>query len=293
MRKFFSILLLAILLEALLSSCQKEITLPYRSIDPLLVIEARVNQDSATVSLKKTVDMESPLEESTLVTNAKVSLHYGNQNVPFSYSAADSLYHPDSEFAGVPGTSYTLEVEDSGNRYTSTSMMHSPVQIIDHGFRSMEIAGIKTWLYSATVQDTPAEENYYIYYFYEDGKQFSWDVLYDKGHDGEVLHFDIPFQIEDERLEEMDEFTFLPVGGVGTFEIRSVDKKTYDYVYSLAVTMMTYGNPVNFFDAVSSKGETIRGLGYFTSYYSSTVSDVFNKEDTFVDSRFQFPFGND
>ncbi|MCQ2146005.1 MAG: DUF4249 domain-containing protein [Bacteroidales bacterium] len=290
MRKIFSILLLAISALGIFSSCQKEITLPYRSIDPLLVIEARVNQDSAAVSLKRTVDMESLLEESPVVTDAKVSLLFGDQCVSFSYSEADSLYHPDTEFAGVPGTTYTLDVEDHGNRYTSTSMMHSPVQIIDHGFRSMEIAGIKTWLYSATVQDTPGEENYYVYYFYEDGVASMWNVLYDKGHDGEVLHFDIPMQIEDENLESMEEYHFLPVGGEAKFEVRSVDKKTYDYVYSLAVTMMTYGNPVNFFDGMSSKGESIRGLGYFTSYSSSSISDFFNKEDTFVDSSFKFPF---
>lgn len=291
MRKVFSILLLAITAAALLASCQKEITLPYRSIDPLLVIEASVNQDSAVVSLRRTVDMEALLDESPIVTDARVYLSYnGEEEVSFSYCDADSLYHPDIQFTGVPETDYTLTVESAGERYTSVSRMYKPAKIIDHGFRSMDFAGVKTWLYSATVQDTPGEDNYYVYYLYEDGERSMWNVLYDKGHDGEVLHFDIPMQIDDEKLEQMDGYSFLPVGGVAKFEVRSVDKKTYDYVYSLAVTMMTYGNPVNFFDGFDADGKPKRGLGFFSSYSSSSVEDVFNKEETFVDSSIKFPF---
>jgi len=288
MKKIFSILFLAIMCVCLLS-CQKEITLPYRSIDPVLVVEGKINQDGACISLKKTVDMEAQLASSEIVKDAKVCVEYGNESVSFSQNPEDGAYYPNGDFVGVPGTTYTLKIESDGNVYTSSSRMNSPVEVIDHGFRCVDFAGLKTWMYSATVLDTPDEENYYVFYFYENDKIFSWDVLYDKGHDGEVLHFDVAIQMDDVVETGSEYFDTLPVGGKATLEIRSVDKKTYDYFYSLAVTMMTYGNALVDITGKDSEGEDVACLGFFSSFSSARMDEIFQREDTFVDSTIQYP----
>ncbi|MDE5750269.1 MAG: hypothetical protein K2H87_05825, partial [Duncaniella sp.] len=71
--KTFQILATAILLMALLTSCEKELDIRYHDIDPLTVIEAELTPDGARVGITMTTPMDEPMDL-TRLTDATVTL---------------------------------------------------------------------------------------------------------------------------------------------------------------------------------------------------------------------------
>lgn len=284
MKKLMTYIFSAILLVMLAASCQTEITMPYRSITPMMVIEGSVCQDSAVVYLTQSIDMEEPFEKMDSVSGASVRISYDGTELPL-VEKARGVYGPEGEFHGKPGTAYTLKVSYEGNEYSSTSVMNPSITILKSGYRFMDIAGIKCWLYSATLLDTPGQDNYYVYYVYKHGEMTSWDILYDLGNDGGFIMVDVPIMTWDtipEGTELPEDFKMVENGDEVRVEIRSIDKKTYDYLYSLAVTIMTYANAAKDFTVKSDSATPPVCLGYFSSYSSVSTSEVFNSEVTYT-----------
>lgn len=248
----------------LLSSCEKEIHLPYRSIEPLVVIEGKINQDTAYVRVSRTRDMDDG-DRSTALLGADVRISVDGEDILFRQDA-DSVYRPSVSLKGVPGKTYTLGVKIGAHEYSSVSSMMDTVRIDSFGFRSIVAAGVKVWLYSASFQDIPGD-NYYVYFLYKDGKVFAWDLFPDIGFEGGRIPIDIPVESDEEARTGEAPHDTIRDGESVRLEVRTVDRRTYDYMYSAVLTWMSSSNPVANFTTVSAGSP--RALGYFSA--SSSV----------------------
>jgi|GEM_PF-1470739 len=271
----FRIFTILSVVSGALVACQKEITLPYESIDPLYVIEGHVSPGGSSVSVSRTRDMESSDIAGNIVLDAEVKVSADGMDYPFTL-CEDSLYRPSPFFVPEVGRTYSLSVKVDGLEYTAQSTLMDSVAIDMAGFRTLPILAFKTWLYSATFRDLPGEQ-YYIWYLYRNGELFAWDMSPDMILEQSVVPVDIPIESDEEAATGEAEHETIVEGDVCDFEIRTIDRKSYEYFYSMALTMLSYNNPVSAFNVSPSDGP--KALGYFSAYSSSWRRTVFHRED--------------
>ncbi len=169
-----------------LCSCEKEINIDYRSIDPLYVVEGRVNNEAIEVLITRTRDMEEgaagpAVHDATVVLTATDGttreLQYGE----------DGYYRPADLLTGEPGETYSLSVAVGGNEFTSHSTMHGSVPIIEVYFHWMKVMSEKLLFCRFTIEDIAGQENYYHCRMYRNGEVYRWGIYYDRGLDGQLL----------------------------------------------------------------------------------------------------------
>ena len=118
---------LPLILVPVLVSCEKELDFDYRDIDPILVIEASLDDLGARVSLTETTPMDQPMDR-TRLTDAVVTVEdlTAGDMLPL-VPDEDGLYV--SQFAGVTGHEYRLNVRRGDKTYASECVMPEKVVI--------------------------------------------------------------------------------------------------------------------------------------------------------------------
>ncbi len=297
-----SLLPAILLLPCLLGSCDKEISIDYRSIDPVTVIEGYISNEETSVLVTETRDMDDSVKVAGL-DDAIVTIS-GTDGTSELLSFDDSLrrYLSPSGLVGVPGITYTLSVTRGGAIYTSSSTMQNPPVIAEAGFFRLSLMGIPILVYMAKVEDIVGEENYYCYRMYHNGELYSWNVLNDKSDpDGDLTITVICMDSETFRPGSGDndgntdannadnntdystdtaadtdtgddgESIFISEGDEITLEVLSVDENVYDYLYSLGISGTASSNPIANF--------TGGALGYFSAHSLSRVSSIYSREE--------------
>lgn len=261
------------LLAAILSftSCETEIDLPYRSVEPLYVIEGRVTNETTEVVITRTRDMEDKLPEDSL-SRAFVQISTNDGTTETLHYGPDGCYRPANPFTGTPGTEYTLSVMLDGRTYTSSSYMNKGTQITGIRFRWLEVMNNARLFCSVTLTDDPDEANYYAYWMRRNGENYRWNVTTDKGYEGDILPIDIGCMTRDEAEEndEEDRDDILYDGDEIEVEVRVIDRRTYDYLYSIVLSESTAANPAENF--------TGGCLGYFSAYSTVRAKTVYTAE---------------
>lgn len=256
----------------LLISCEKEIQLDYRSIDPLYVVEGRVNDEALEVKVSQTRDMEtkeagSPVEDATVVVTPA-----GGSATSLQYES-DGYYRSDELPKGVVGTTYSLAVTVDDQTFSSSSFMNGAAEIADFQFLWLDMLNDKFLFCRFSVEDRPGEENYYYYRVYRNGALYKWDVFDDRGLDGELVLEDFlctsKSQIDANKEEDWDEILY--EGDEIEVELQSIDRLSYDYLYSLGLSQGSSANPIANF--------TGGCLGYFSAYSISRKQVVFSYSD--------------
>lgn len=266
MKKYIYSMLVGVLV---LTSCQKEINMDFHTIDPLFVIEGRVTNEVAEVIITQTKDVTDTTKwegwNEAIVTITDADGHIEELEYWF-----DGWFHSLTGFVGQPGATYSLKVEIGDEVFTSTSTMNAAASLDQFYFRWLEVMNEKVVFCSLVMTDIADEENYYCYRVYRNGQSYRWGVFHDRGNDGQEITTDIYCMTQkkaDENKEE-DWDDILYEGDQISVELQTIDRRTYDYLYSLALSESTHYNPIDNFSGGC--------LGYFAAYSTVRESTEFS-----------------
>lgn len=280
MRNLYILLLLLLTL-----SCQKEIELDYRDIEPVVSIEGRVTNEQVYVLITRTRSMNDSVKGRG-IGGAVVTISSEDGTEQLVYDARDGYYRPASGMKGVPGRTYRLDVTLDGHQYSATSTMQSLAPIVSTAFiwQPLFDNGM-LWLEMWATDPEPDVRNYYWYRVDRRAKDpkvrqkqgtdaYRWSSFDDRGAINARIYRDIMCvneemmdgqDIEDDQLKSI-----LFDGDTITLQLMTIDRAMFEYYQSLSVGQRMGANPIS----------NISGgcLGYFAAGSVSHADTViYNK----------------
>lgn len=256
---------LILMLAILLTACEKEIDLDYRTVAPYYVAEMEVKPGLAKARLTTTRAVKDSRVEDTYVEGATVTvtLTPGGKAYQLGYKGK-GIY--EAKVAGIEGQEYLADIEIDGRHYTSTSTMLSKPVINSFTLTWKDVVGERILFGDLRLQDCPTEYNYYFMHLYRNNIGYRWAVMRDTSNPGDELQQLFSCSTETEiRKGDTDG---LHDGDRLRLEVRSIDKRAFDYLYSLQTMDNNGSNPIENF--------TGGMLGYFSAYQSQTYNTVFH-----------------
>lgn len=280
MRNLYILLLLLLTL-----SCQKEIELDYRDIEPVVSIEGRVTNEQVYVLITRTRSMNDSVK-SRGIGGAVVTISSEDGTEQLVYDVRDGYYRPASGMKGVPGRTYRLDVTLDGHQYAASSTMPRQAPIVSTQFIWQSLLDNGMLMYEMWATDPePDVRNYYWYRVDRRAKDpkvrqkqgtdaYRWSSFDDRGATNARIYRDIMCvneemmdgqDIEDDQLKSI-----LFDGDTITLQLMTIDRAMFEYYQSLSVGQRMGANPIS----------NISGgcLGYFAAGSVSHADTViYNK----------------
>ena len=280
MRNLYTLLLLLLTL-----SCQKEIELDYRDIEPVVSIEGRVTNEQVYVLITRTRSMNDSVK-SRGIGGAVVTISSEDGTEQLVYDVRDGYYRPASGMKGVPGRTYRLDVTLDGHQYAASSTMPRQAPIVSTQFIWQSLLDNGMLMYEMWASDPePDVRNYYWYRVDRRAKDpkvrqkqgtdaYRWSSFDDRGAINARIYRDIMCvneemmdgqDIEDDQLKSI-----LFDGDTITLQLMTIDRAMFEYYQSLSVGQRMGANPIS----------NISGgcLGYFAAGSVSHADTViYNK----------------
>lgn len=242
--------ILPYLLCLLLLACEKDIHIDYHEASPILVIEGAVTESGMEARLSLTQAMDDNSTDSD-ISGAEVTVSGSDGSTTALRYTENGHYKADAP--GTPGVEYRMDVRLDGRHYTSTSVMQKKPTLI--GFRLLwkKILSERFLMGRLTFQDLPNESNWYFLHIYRNGTGYRWAVKRDDTDPNRELQQLFSFDREGSTDKDM-----LQEGDKLHIELRAIDQRAYDYLYSMQLMDNTNTNPIPNF--------TGGCLGYFSAY---------------------------
>lgn len=280
MRNLYILLLLLLTL-----SCQKEIELDYRDIEPVVSIEGRVTNEQVYVLITRTRSMNDSVKGRG-IGGAVVTISSEDGTEQLVYDARDGYYRPASGMKGVPGRTYRLDVTLDVHQYAASSTMPRQAPIVSTQFIWQSLLDNGMLMYEMWASDPePDVRNYYWYRVDRRAKDpkvrqkqgtdaYRWSSFDDRGAINARIYRDIMCvneemmdgqDIEDDQLKSI-----LFDGDTITLQLMTIDRAMFEYYQSLSVGQRMGANPIS----------NISGgcLGYFAAGSVSHADTViYNK----------------
>lgn len=280
MRNLYILLLLLLTL-----SCQKEIELDYRDIEPVVSIEGRVTNEQVYVLITRTRSMNDSVKGRG-IGGAVVTISSEDGTEQLVYDVRDGYYRPASDMKGVPGRTYRLDVTLDGHQYAASSTMPRQAPIVSTQFIWQSLLDNGMLMYEMWASDPePDVRNYYWYRVDRRAKDpkvrqkqgtdaYRWSSFDDRGAINARIYRDIMCvneemmdgqDIEDDQLKSI-----LFDGDTITLQLMTIDRAMFEYYQSLSVGQRMGANPIS----------NISGgcLGYFAAGSVSHADTViYNK----------------
>lgn len=256
-----------VLLLPLLLSCEKEITISYNQVAPLYVAEAELTQNGTKVRISTTQDMHDNLRYSYVVDDAIVVLSWQGEVLDTLQYTSRGLYT--SAVEGFEGETYQLDIYIDDQHFQSTSTMQKEPQVNSFRFVWKDIVTERMLFADLRLQDIEGENNYYFMHIYRNKIGYRWAVMRDDTNPGQELQQ--LFNCTTERNMDNNDADALNDGDQIHVEVRSIDRRTYDYFYSMQVMDNAGTNPIANF--------TGGCLGYFSAYYVVSFDTVFYRDE--------------
>lgn len=253
MKKILSFI---VILSALLTSCEKTIDIDYHEVEPLYVVEASVTENGAFAKISMTQNVTDAIGGKP-VDNAMVTIvsDHGEQCVLHLDSAGS---YSSSELKGKAGHNYTIKVQIGDYITESTSEMQDEFEVGDIYMYKVQMMEDDLVYYHVDVQDTCSEQSYYYTLVSRNGEPYKWNVMTDKGYQ-DITSVDVPCFVYCEL--DKDNKDILTDGECISVEVRKIDRRTYDYLYALAMSERSASNPIRNFTNPAT-------LGYFSAHHS-------------------------
>lgn len=279
-------LILFLLIPVVLLSCEKSISFKPQNPDPLLVVEATIeNGQSPRVVLTKSLNYFDKLNPALLagsfVRNATVEMSNGvntHRLKEYTQSLAgfDIYYYSiDSSnlataFQGALNTNYTLRIVAEGKTYTAETTIPALRKTLDSlwwekGPRNLDSNFAKVM---GKVTD-PAGFGNYIRYFTQTNRE-PFLPGFNSAFDDQIVDgktYDIQIDRGVDRNQEIDQetFSFFKRGDTVTVKMCNIDKATFDFWRTMEYSYSSIGNP---FSSPTKVLSNIKGgaLGYFGGY---------------------------
>ncbi len=247
----------------LLSSCKKDIEIDYHQVDPIYVVEASVSNEGMEARISQTNNMDDNSTTSNIDNAVVVVTGSDGSSKTLTYSK-NGIYK--SSAVGVPGVEYTIDIQFNGHHFTSSSIMQKMPKMNNFRFIRKKIVTENYQMGELLLQDIPNEENWYFMHIYRNHLGYRWAVKRDDTNPNGELQQLFTFAREgsdDKDLLQEDDWLHI--------EIRAIDKKSYDYFYSMQIMDNTGTNPIPNF--------TGGCLGYFSAYSQITYDCEFHEAD--------------
>ena len=247
----------------LLSSCKKDIEIDYHQVDPIYVVEASVSNEGMEARISQTNNMDDNSTTSNIDNAVVVVTGSDGSSKTLTYSK-NGIYK--SSAVGVPGVEYTIDIQFDGHHFTSSSIMQKMPKINNFRFIRKKIVTENYQMGELLLQDIPNEDNWYFMHIYRNHLGYRWAVKRDDTNPNGELQQLFTFAREgsdDKDLLQEDDWLHI--------EIRAIDKKSYDYFYSMQIMDNTGTNPIPNF--------TGGCLGYFSAYSQIAYDCEFHEAD--------------
>ncbi len=238
-----------------LSACEKEIDLDYHQVNAHYVAEASLSQKGTQVRLSTTQDMTDNDAEAHTVGGATIVLSSDGMVLDTLKYISKGEYK--SDVKGQAGCTYTVDIFVDGHHFTSSSTMQQAPVVNSFRFVWKKVLSERMLFADLRIQDIPRETNYYFMHLYRNGVGYRWAVTNDENNPGQELQQ--LFNCCMERDMDKNDEDALKDEDVIRIEVRSIDKKSYDYLYSMQVMDNAGTNPIANF--------TGGCLGYFSAYH--------------------------
>lgn len=243
----------------LFGSCKKDIEIDYHTVAPLYVIEASVTNDGMKARVSRTNAMDDNTTTSD-ITGATVIVTGSDGTREQLFHKGKGIYQ--SSAIGTPDVVYTIDVEVDGQHFTSSSTMQKEPMVNDFYFIRKKIVGENFLMAKLLIQDIPNEENYYFAHLYRNGTGFRWAVKKDDTDPNKEQQILFTFAREGSNDKDLPK-----EGDRFRLEVRTIDRKSYDYLFSMQQMDNTGTNPIPDF--------TGGCLGYFSAYSQLIDNYVF------------------
>jgi hypothetical protein len=207
----------------LFSSCEKVIDLDLNTSSSQIVIQGNVYDQAGpyTVKLSKSVNFDES-SSYPAVTGATVTISDDAGNAEILSGDSSGIYST-SQLQGVPGRTYTLEVETGGQTYTASSKMPPAVEIDTLYEEQSDYSGYRQL--SFQYKDPADIKNYYrILDFVNDTIQNYFITENDLISEGKLISGTLLYDSED--LKSGDSYTLW---------LECIDEGVYDYFYTASL----------------------------------------------------------
>jgi hypothetical protein len=298
-------LLIPVFIVSLFYSCVEPFDINTNDSPPVIVIYGYLTDEQAFHLIK--VSASSPYFDTALnqgITGATVKIT-SSENEVFNFIEVDSvpgLYSMIQEKAGIPGVTYSLDVEvDFDNdgvkeTYSATSTMLNVVDVDSIEIKSTNLMGYRFYNLFFYAQEPPTEDYYLGRYKLNDSVILSninrFSPMQDVAFNGQYINglaiqrfWDIN---EKDKVESQDndDYTgrrayitpYITQGDTITFSLCHIEKGYYDFIVQCQKEMNGenpfFGGPASNIITNISNG----GRGFFTTYSISSAETVVNDE---------------
>lgn len=212
-------------------SCEKEIDIKYKDIEPIPVIEGELSLQGAEVRITMTTPMDEPMN-TTLLKDATVTITDLTDG-----TSATLLPDPLGVFtdsgAGIPGHRYELNVIRDGKNYSARCEMPTPTDLLSLEFNWIKMPYDYVAVLQITFTDHSSHDgDCYWVRLYRNGKAYKWNLVTDLyGSDGIITD---QFMTSRRDLDEEDEQDALRDGDVVTASVSPISREMYDYLEAIS-----------------------------------------------------------
>lgn len=251
-----------------LLSCEKEIPIDYRQTDQHYVVEASLTQNGTKVRLSTTQDVTDDELPDHVVDNATIVLSCKDYEIKDTMRyTSNGIYT--SETVGDPGMTYNLDIYVGDQHFSSSSTMQDEPEVISFRFVWQKMFSERVLYGDLRIQDDPDRNNYYFMHIYRNNIGYRWAVMSDeKNKGGELQQL---FGCTAESKMDNGDSDALQENDALRIEVRSIDRSSYDYLYSMQVMKSAGTNPIPNF--------TGGCLGYFSAYSYVNLYRTFHRNE--------------
>ena len=212
------------------AGCEKELDFKYHDIPPIPVMEAQLTPEGARLGITFTTPMDEPMDLQRF-TDAEVSLTDLTSGAEYRLTADSDGYFTDAA-PGITGHKYRLDIIRKGIRYTTSTMMYGPVEILSTEFSWIRMPYDDVAVLQCRYTDnTDSEGEYYWVRVYRNDEIYMWSEQSDRTAEEGVMNF---FAMTSRRdLDEEDEDTALRDGDVITVSVCAISRTMHDYLEAL------------------------------------------------------------
>jgi hypothetical protein len=285
----FRIYMVFLFAAILLSACEKNITIDAQSAEPLLVVEATIeNNEPPVVILSRSLNYFGKLSPQDLfnsfVRGATVDVSNGTHThrlkeytVPLGGGYSLSYYSIDSAnlstaFTGEFNKQYRLNISAEGKSYFATTNIPTITRRIDSlWWKPVPQSPDTNWVaVMVKAYDKPGLGDYIRYFTKRNREDFlpgEPSVFDDDVIDGTTYELQVGRgQDRNNPSTDGDYRYFFRRGDTITFKISQIDKATYDFWRTMEFTYQSIGNPFSSPVKVLSNIQGNKALGYFGGY---------------------------
>ena len=248
----------------LLMSCEKKIDFNLKNAEPVLVVDAQIeNGQAPTVVLTKSFDYFSTISPQTLsglfVHNAEVYMENGTRSQKFKeytvplgggytayYYGLDTSF-PTTTFIGRFNTQYLLDIKSEGKEYAATTNIPRLTKVPDSlWFRHAPYnPDTSTRVLMTRTTDPPGLGNYIRYFTKKNSGGFlpgANSVFDDAVIDGTTYEIQVDPGIDRNNIVSGDN-NFFHKGDTVTVKLCNIDKATYTFWNTWEFAQQSIGNP--------------------------------------------------